>query len=326
MRIFFIITLLITFSFSKMSPTEAISSENRSIVYLDKRIKFGEYKKAIEFGEKANKRFPNNPNILGHLANAYYNDNKLVLAEQYAILALEEKPNDDLLLGLRNKIAEKLKGVENEVISGLKEYLSDKGLDFLMIFLAFLGGTIVSNRYDECYNTKILYTIKKAINKDELCKSYMKRAIFLLKNSCNIKNIFSFCLFFEIIMTLIVSSSILIIFLFAEINIGSPFFTHKEFVIMTDDVMWRHAFISWIFFTVLTIAFRFFIAIKNFHDDPNDYVADLAQNFQDLHESHSHVKLKSAITILKASNDYEDIKNELSKYFKSSDEDLLKII
>ena len=68
-------------------------------------------------------------------------------------------------------IQEQEDALENKDVESLLGFIQDKGLDFLMIFLAFLGGEIIAKRYNMCQNSSIYIMANHFIQRKSLTNS-----------------------------------------------------------------------------------------------------------------------------------------------------------
>jgi len=240
MRIILILILIFSFSFtSNISKAEKIA-----IIKSQRLIEYGHFKKALKIINDALKKYPNNDKLLTLAGQALKESKELEKSLFFLQKALSINPDNQLAKALIKEIEETLEASENKVIRNALDWLTDKGVDFLMIFFGVLGGELLIKHLNKCeYRKDEDYIIDYVANNIDQNIKYSPTTI-LFKFQCNVVNIL---IYFTLISAIVVS--ILTIELLLELS----------FLKEIDEIgLWKHIFFLYI------IVFLSLIIIKSF--------------------------------------------------------------
>jgi len=190
-----------------------IASEDAIEAIVQEHIESGYVKEAYLLLEDVRGVYPQNVNLLVFSGRAAYELDDLSEAKSYYQLALELDSNNEIAALNISNIEAQEEAQENKVVSGVVDYLGDKGLDFLMIFLAFLGGDLLAKRYMTCSSGTVLSSLKHYLH-----VKYPK--IKVASSSWRITKVHKklFCYFSSILNYLTISIAILILWVFFNIS------------------------------------------------------------------------------------------------------------
>lgn len=300
--LFFIFQILLYAEFDEKQALEAqIKSEVYAQEYLYQR---GYYKETIAFVDKALKQYPDSVALLFAKSSAYYELKDLENAKKYGLLSMEKAPNDEIIASFIRKIEEQENAKENKAIKEALNYLSDKGFDFLSIFLAFLGGEIISKKYNSCNQHRVIYDIKKTILRRELSKRKSARIKFIFNYFFNNRKVFSFCSFLEVVINLMIVIALLITFLMIELLTGWTFLLDDSLATASTDALIWHSIVIALFLTIITLLIRFFSKIESFADDDEIYIIEMAEQLEKLYEAKEYAQLHHALQKLHQDGDF----------------------
>ena len=238
MRIILTLILIFSFSFtSNISKTEKIA-----IIKAQRLIEYGHFKKALKIINDTLKKYPNNDKLLTLSGQALKESKELEKSLIFLQKALSINPDNQLAKALIKEIEETLEASENKVIRNALDWLSDKGVDFLMIFFGVLGGELLIKHLNKCEYRKnedyIVNYVASNINKD-----IKNPTNILFKLQCNIVNML---IYFTLISAIVVS--ILTIEILLELS----------FLKEIDEIgLWKHIFFLY------AIVFLSLIVIKS---------------------------------------------------------------
>jgi hypothetical protein len=240
------------FSYDLQKAEKSLLSLNRAEVYAARLVQRNELDDASRFIKEARKKYKNSFQLLYWNGELYLEKGELDLAEKYFRQALVLKKNNKLAKQKIEYIQEQKEAKENSNVADLMAIVNDKGLDFLMIFLAFLGSEIIAKRYNICQNSSI-YTIKQHyLNRELLASSWRKRFLFTIKNIRPKKFAF-LCLFINFLVLSTISISLLIPILFAEFHWSITLVLSEPLLTMDADAIESH--VRYMFTILLIISF-----------------------------------------------------------------------
>lgn len=257
------ILLFLFLSLTLFANEKNLKSDIRAEVHMQKLVEGGYSKKAIEFSSKAIKKFPKNETILSFRAKAFYELKDFDKAKIYYIKTLEINPKNEQAANFMNLIQEQENASENKALESLFEYLNDKGMDFLLIFLAFLGGEIIARKYSKCSSIEERNLPLQYANKEKLTLEASFRFTFALKNYIDFKSILTFCSFFNLIIVFLISFSILIAFLLFLLLTDITLFSSIEFKYMSVKQLWEYSIYIFIATTFITIIVQFMMYVNH---------------------------------------------------------------
>lgn len=309
-----------------MASNKYLKSQDRAEVYAQNLLESGEYQKAKKFLFMAKEKYPKSESLWMFSATTAYELKNFDEAKIYFIRTLEINPKNEQAAHFKNLIDQQERALQNSDIENLFEYLSDKGVDFLSIFLAFLGGEIIARRFSKCNSMAERNLVFQYQRKDQL-NNFKKRVSFSLKNYFKIEYIFSFCSFLNLLIIFVISSSITIFILLLELISEFSIFSSKALVYMSSselaNYIWLVFFISFLF----TIFIRLFMYIIYLKESSKNIELEIVQYLENLSSENKLDKMKNFFKLLncKSIKEIETIFNLLSDDCKRKVEYLIKV-
>ena len=274
--------LIFAVSLFANNTNKYLKSQIRAEVYAQNLIEGGYYKKANEFLNKARDKYPSSESLYMFSATTSYNLKDFDNSKIYIIKTLSINPMNEEATRYKNMITAQEKAKRNQVLVGLFNYLSDKGLDFILIFLAFLGGEIIARRYSSCSSTEIQNIAKQYKYRFNLDKSIIFKIKFALQNYFEFKNIISFCTFLNILVVFIISCSLLIFWLFIELTFSLNLFTYKPLELMNLSEISIYSVYLFIVFVLFTVFIQIILYISYLEQNPLKVQLKLSQYLDDI--------------------------------------------
>lgn len=313
MKTFIVLFFILIVNLSANTSLEKhLKSEIRAEVYAQNLIEGGYNTKAHTFIEKALLKYKKNEALLMFNATSLYHLKKLQEAKNYFKLTLEVNPSNEQASKFIELINAQENSKQNHVISNVIDYLSDKGLDFIMIFLAFLGGEIIAKKYTKCSKNTITLAIEKYKNRKKL--SLKKgRISFAFKHM--ISNIFSFCTVLETLVILTIVIALLIVLLMTEFLSGFTFFVSESFTTLSETSIWEHTGIMFFALLFITLVLRFIMIVLEYEDNKELYLIEVVEQLERLFANKSYVLLYKALEKLNE-EDLQQFEKYLSLEFK----------
>ena len=206
-----------------------LCSEEELEAIIQDQIEGGYIKEASVLLEDAKGVYPKNAVLLVFSGRTAYEMGDLTTARNNYLLALDIDPNNEIAAANINQIESQAEATENKVVSGVLEYLGDKGLDFLMIFLAFLGGELLAKKQVVCESRNIVNTVNRYLRKKYSTGYVSKRKGYDRP----------FCLFVAWLNYMTVAGAIMVVWLF--LTMTTEIFSSLLYIDLT--VMTEHDFI-----------------------------------------------------------------------------------
>ena len=201
-----------------------LTSEKKAEVSIQQIIDDeGDYKKAQKLGIEALSRFTNNSFIMAYTGKAFYSEGDLESAKKYFMQALDIDPTNEIASQFIQLIEKQSNAKENKDVSSALTYLNDKGLDYLLIFLAFLGGETIARRYSNCQSRQNLESIKAFAWTKQNNPALIQKFLYIITKT--IKN--PFCSFLSLLIILTTTVAITIVAIWIELSIY-PFIIGEE--------------------------------------------------------------------------------------------------
>jgi len=299
MKYLFVWIFLVTISFSNENFEKHLVSELRAEVYAQNLLDGGYDEDLQSFLSQALKKYPENEDMLMYNATSLYHLKKLQESKKYFKKALKVNPANEQASDFIEKIEDQESSQENKVLEKLIEYLSDKGLDFLMIFLAFLGGEIIAKKYTQCSKYTFLVSVAKYRNRKDLASSYLERIKFSVSNCCASKTIISICSFLEVLIAFTIVIALLIVWLMIEFLSGFTMLLSEPIALLSSHTLWTHS--AQIFFLLLffTIFIKFVAYLQSFEDDESLYILEVVEQLEQLYDNKEYILLQKAISKIK---------------------------
>ena len=322
-KLLFIILFLFSFVQADAAFDKALSSELRAEVYAQNLLDGGYEKEADEFLVKALDSYPENVTLLMFRGTALFNLKDLESAKKYFMMVLEKDFTNEQASEFIGLIEGQEEAKENKAVSSLIEYLSDKGLDFVMIFLAFLGGEIIARKYNTCTTHETMSAIRKFLQRQELSKSFTSRITFSLQQCCFSRAMFSFCSLLEILVTLTIVFALMIVWLMVEFLFEITVFLDESLNTLTSDAIWSHSVGLFLWLGVITLVLRFLMKMTEYNNKEEKYVIELSEHIEKLYTNQSYGRFYDALDYL-SDEDYQflkdfihsdDVQETIEKYF-----------
>lgn len=253
MKVFLLLLLSFTLLFSQNNFVKHLKDEDRASTYLENLIFDGEFDKAEEFAEIANDKFANSADLLCWTGKVYFEKKDLKTAKSYLLQALDVNPTHEMAKLQRELIDEQEAAQTNEDVKNLLELLGDKGLDFLLIFLGFLGAEVIAKRYISCQNSTVFTKANHYIDRKLLARSLFQRLLSSLRH-IKPRKLTIICPLINILILITITFAILIPLLFVEFYYETSFLTDEPFITMSAEYIEVH---FWYLFGWLTL-FTFF--------------------------------------------------------------------
>jgi tetratricopeptide (TPR) repeat protein len=208
--------------------------EKITIIKANKYIEKGYYDKALKMLDKALKINPENDKLLTLKGKALKNMRKTKEANLILKKALQINPENLMARKLINDVQEIQQATQNETISAALDWLSDKGIDLLFIFLGVLGGELLIKALNEC----------EANNDSKLIAKFVYQTID--RNDFKFSNFK--CLFINVLIYLTVVSSITVVILLVELLVSPSYLEYID-----TAGLWKHILAIYIVFIVYGI-------------------------------------------------------------------------
>lgn len=284
--------------FADAASEKALDSKMRAEVYAQELIDAGEYKRANDFLARAIERYPDSDTLLMFNGTSHFYLKQLEEAKKYFRLVLQIDPRNEQASAFIATIEEQEAAQENEIIGSLVEYLGDKGFDFLMIFLAFLGGEIIARRYNECNAAEIEGLIDAYKHRSALVRSWRARAVFTVGRCCFSRNVFTFCFLLDIVVTVIIAVTLLILWLLPEFLFGITLFLDESVTTISSDSLWWHIVKVFVVMIILTLAIRLWGVVRNFESREERYAVAVAEHIETLFFENAYGRFYDALEAL----------------------------
>ncbi|MGB5964281.1 MAG: hypothetical protein WBF77_03385 [Sulfurimonadaceae bacterium] len=288
-----------------------ITSEDAIEAIIQDHIEGGYQKEAAVILEDARGLYPTNADLLVFSGRVAYELDDLTTAKNYYLLALELDANNEIAAANIKNIEKQEEAQENKVVSGVLEYLGDKGLDFLMIFLAFLGGELLAKRYIVCESKNAVNSVNSYMNK-KYASTYKYRRKLVIR---------PFCFFATLLNYMTVAGALLIVWLF--INISSEILI--DLTIMTKEGLFLFAVSSYfVIFLSVSVISLLILKYKETRGVEEQFM-DTVENLQKIALEGQYVILKEACHLVKSheSSDIE-VKHILDQCYSEEAEAIIK--
>jgi len=318
--LFFFFTIFLFANTDKIFEKQ-LSSQNRAEIYLENLVFDGEFSKAEKFLVIANKKYPNNANLLCWSGKLYIEKKELELAKNYFLKVLALDPINEIAKLQLELIEEQENIKENKNIEQLLNFIEDKGLDFLMIFLAFLGGELIAKRYNVCKNSSV-YIMANHFIKEKLLKNHTKLNIII--DNYKQLEIFSFCFFINLLIIITIALVLMIIWLFITFHYELSIFIYGDFLTMNAKEIEYNFMIAFVFTFFITLITRMFMQYMELPEESIIYEISFVEELDRLASSGEYVALYKVMQYLKKHNLKDEIIYDLiNKYSNEADYILL---
>jgi len=277
-------------------------NQDKAEVKAQNLLEGGYYKEAKLFLEEERVKYPNSEALWIFSATTEYELKNFDSAMLYFKKTLEINPKNEQASDFISKIEAQEEAQENKALSQLFDWLGDKGLDFLLIFLAFLGGEIIAKKYVKCSSREEKNIVKQyALNK-QLLSSFTSRLKFTITHFFDIKKMFCFCGFLNVIMVVCISGALLIVWLVIELVGNFNFFISSQLNFMNPSELWMYAINAFGIFTFFTISLQFIMYLIYVSSSSKDVKLDMIEYIEKISENNHLNKLDKFVTELKKHN------------------------
>lgn len=305
MRRFVFIGLLTLLSlipaWADAAAEKAFESQMRAEVYAQELIDAGEYEKANSFLDEAIARYPDSDALLMFKGTSHFNLKELDEAKKYFRLVLEIDPRNEQASAFIGTIEDQEAAKENEAVGNLLDYLNDKGFDFLMIFLAFLGGEIIARKYNECSASESGALLGAFQARTSLVQGTWARMVYTVGRCCFSRNVFTFCFFLEVLVSVIIAVTLLIVWLLAEFLFGITLFLEESLTTLSSEAIWQHVFMMFAVMAVVTLLLRLWTKVRGFESRQDRYVLALAEHMEVLYDERAYGRFYDLLELLSCS-------------------------
>ena len=278
-----LLLILLILSFSNLSAFDYdkyLKSETRAKIKTQKLVDdAGDYIEAIKFSQKALELYPNSVMIQQYRAKAFYLSNDLEDAKTLFMHILEIDPTNDIAADFISKIEGQEEAQKNKDLEEVLEYLADKGLDFLLIFLGFLGAEVLAKRFNNCENHTYLKTIDHYINHYNLpaADNLLNRIFYMLREYSG--GFFTLCNFLSIIIIITISIAVTIFFTWLEfIGYINLLVTEEQLKTIASNELWTKFIVVMIVVSIIIV----FVKVVKILSAPKETELDVADTLQEL--------------------------------------------
>lgn len=264
-----------------------LKSETRAQIKLQKLVDDeGDYAEAIKFGKTGLEKYQDNIFIMSYYAKAMYLTGGLDKSKKLFMKMLSIDPTNDIAAGFIKKIEDQEEAKKNKDLAYVIDYLTNKGFDFLMIFLGFLGAEVLAKRYNDCKDSDSIKIVDRYIagktNGGSIFTSIIKRF-----------NYISFLLQIIIVVTIAIAISIVLNWL--ELSGHLPLILSEERlqVMNGNEFLWYFIYIV-IVVSLVMVLFKF---IGSYLDSEKSEL-DVANELQTLALENKFEILKECVDTL----------------------------
>lgn len=315
MKVFLLFMLLFSslLSYDEIKTTKSLSSLGRAEVYVATLVQRNELEDATLFLKEVRKKYKESFELLYWQGQLYLEKGELNLAESYFRQALVLKKNHELTRKKIEYIQEQKEAKENSSIEELLSLVNDKGLDFLMIFLAFLGGEIIAKRYNICQNSSMHLIAQYYIHREHLASSLYRRFIFTFKHIIPYR--FSLqCLIINFLVLTTIAISILIPLLFIEFHWGITLILSSPMLTMDADAVELHVEIMFIGLLILSFIGAHVFRAFSLPEKINIYEIEFVEELDALLERKEYSDIYEVLVDICASEDNVKMQKLIYKY------------
>jgi len=325
MRYFVLLLTLVSilFSLEISKINKELSNEQRAEVFAQNMVEEGYFDDAIEFLEQANKKYKNNAELLRWSGQVYLEKNDLETAKKYFIQVLSIEPTNEIAAMQINLIDKQEEAKANKNIETLLELLSDKGLDFIMIFLAFLGSELLSKRYNICSNTQIYTMADHFIHKKSLSSSIFSR-LKLIFNQYTKQKFFSFCFVINLLIITTITLTIMIFWLFVVFHYELTIFLDGQLLTLDADEIEIYFFKTFMMFFFVTIFIRAIMHYNTLARQEIIYEIVFIEELDALMQNGAYQEIYNVMQYLHNNNISKEVITKLLYKYSANPESILK--
>lgn len=309
------IFLLLTFTtlllaFDKSTIQKHTKDAGHAETYAQMLVDEGSFDDAIEFLKIANSKFENNVLLLASTGQAYLEKNNLEEAKKYFVQVLVLEPINDNIKMKIDFIEEQEAGQENKNIESILDGLLDKGLDFLMIFLAFLGSEIIARRYKQCNNSHIYNMADYYLQRKKLHDNKWKYMLLEYKN----QDVLTFCFFINLLIIITIILTIMIVWLLVAFTFEYNFLLDEPLLTAGTETIKIYLFKLFAIFFFVTLFLRALMTYVNIPNDVKVYEAGFVEELDTLLEDKAYSDIYHVVKYL---HDNHILNHEIRELFEN---------
>jgi hypothetical protein len=309
-----LVSLSLLFSLETKTVEQNLVDAGHAEVVLQTMVEDGYIDDAIIFAKKANEKYADNILLLTWSGQAYLEKDDLEVALKYYKQVLDLDPSNEIAKMKIEFIDDQESAKENKNIATILEWLIDKGLDFLMIFLAFLGGEIIAKRYNSCQNNYIYTLVYYFLQDEKLYNSWANRLEIMF--SQGFKQRFSpFCLVINFLIIVTIVVAMMIVWLFIAFHFEIDFLLDEPLLTVGTLALDFYFVKLFALFFIITITVR---KIMQYNKIPTSRTAceiELVEELDSLLENRAYRVLHQVIQDLEE----KDISKLVHKYSSDAD-------
>lgn len=280
-----VLILLIILIFQQLSYASINRYEKIAIVKSQRLISLGYYKKALKIIDEALEKYPNSDQLLTLKGQVYKETAKLKESLIFLRKALSINPDNKIAKELIQDVEQTIEDSKNKIILAALDWLSDKGIDFLMIFFGVLGGELLVQNLNSCKaNETKKYIINYVSKYIELPSKYKKgKTIFILR-----------CAFVHLLIYFTIISVFVVVILTAELLINVSYLEYVD-----SKGLWIHIGKLYLILSLFIIFLKLISIIKKIKGKKEEKeeiaIADMLANY--LNENNIHL-IRDSLEVL----------------------------
>jgi tetratricopeptide (TPR) repeat protein len=323
-KIFILLVFIISLFGININLSDTVSD-------AQKKIGKGYYKDALKILKPALKKYPNNDTLLTLTGRVYKELNDYERALIYLRHALKQNHENLIAKKLIEEIEKTQYIIKNKILDSAKDWLADKGVDFLALFLGVLIGELLIRYFSFCqiqshenYIRKYVCEVLNEVKYNRGIKKYFYKVIKPIFNYSLINLFVMFCCkMIDLLIILTISVAVVIIILLIEI------YMNASYLIYIDSYGFKMHIFKLVGISFLIIFFiYFFINLmkrKKTKGKEEIYIADLLSQYLAEHKLHM---LRKELKLLKKleENNFQKVESIFENIILDDEKDILKKI
>lgn len=306
-----LIKLIILFSIITINlnaQLDIYSNKKYLQIKANELVNKGNYKEAIQMINKGIEKYPDNDYLISLLGRSYKELKDLEKAELYFQKALQINPNNEFALAYIEQTKKTKEFMKNETQEELIDFIKDKGVDFIFIFLGILAGEIIATFLFNCDSKNwrfLIFKLKLKVHGESFYSTKNLSILFykyFFTSSCPLKNILI------ILLELIIIGCILVGFDFFNSN-------SELYNIKTEINYWNYSFNIIIYsITILFLFESFKIVIKGLKTKKDDIYKDIIEVIHKMYINENILEINDLIEDLSKLINKKEFESELDKF------------
>jgi hypothetical protein len=324
MKYLFLLLTLTTllFALDKNTIQKHMKDEGHAETFAQMLVDDGSFDDAIEFLTLANKKFKSNTILLAATGQAYLEKNNLEEAKKYFVQVLVLEPINDTIKMKIDFIEEQEAGQKNSNIESILDGLLDKGVDFLMIFLAFLGSEIIARRYKQCNNSHIYKMVDYYLQRKVLVTNKWKYIYLEYKN----QDFFTFCFFINLLIIVTMILTVMIVWLLVAFTFEYTFLLDEPLLTAGSETIKIYLLKLFVIFFVVTLFVRAMMTYINIPKDIKVYEAGFVEELDTLLDEKIYPNIYQVVKYLQANGISNQEIRKLFNHYSNEPERIEKYI